>query len=79
MIYLFADAIGYGGVALILLAYFLLQNQRIDPKLWRYSALNVVGAAFILFSLIFNPNRPAIVIESVWLVISLYGLWRARH
>ena len=71
------DFIGYIGVALILSAYGLLQIDRISPKSVLYSALNGLGAAGILVSLYFEPNLPALVIETVWLIISLFGLYQA--
>ena len=71
------DFIGYIGVALILSAYGLLQIDRISPKSVLYSALNGLGATGILVSLYFEPNLPALVIETAWLIISLFGLYQA--
>jgi len=71
------DFIGYIGVALILAAYGLLQFDRISPKSALYSAMNGFGAAGVLISLYFEPNLPALVIESIWLLISLIGLYQA--
>lgn len=65
------------GVALILLAYGLLQMGKISPQQFAFSACNALGAGLILVSLAFDFNLPAAVIESAWLAISLYGL--ARH
>ena len=71
------DLFGYIGVALILTAYGLLQFDRLSPKSTLYSAMNGIGAAGILVSLFFEPNLPAIVIETAWLVISIFGLYQA--
>lgn len=71
------DFIGYIGVALILIAYGLLQLDRISPKSALYSAINGLGAAGILVSLYFDPNLPALLIETAWLLISLFGLYQA--
>ena len=68
------DVLGLVGVALILLAYLLLQLRRIDPAGLAFSALNAVGAALVLLSLYYDFNLPAAVIEGAWLLISLYGL-----
>jgi len=71
------DLIGYLGVALILAAYGLLRFDRISPKSALYSAMNGLGAAGILVSLYFEPNLPALIVETAWLLISLIGLYQA--
>ncbi len=65
------------GVLLILSAYWLLQTQRLAQDSPRYSAINAVGAALVLYSLYFDFNFPSAIIESAWLLVSLYGLWRS--
>ena len=71
------DVLGLVGVALILLAYLLLQLRRIDPTAAAFSALNAVGAGLILLSLYYDFNLPATLMEGAWLLVSLYGLGRA--
>lgn len=73
----FADAVGVLGMALIVVTYFLLQVGRIDSRSLSYSVANGLGAAGILFSLVFDFNLSAFAIESFWLIISLYGIVRA--
>ena len=71
------DMVGLLGVALILLAYWALQTDRLSARDWRYSAINGLGALLILISLMFTFNLASFVIEIFWLLISLYGLWKA--
>ena len=70
---------GLVGVAAILASYALLQAGRLRADQALYSALNAAGAGLILVSLAFDFNLPSAVIESVWLVLSLWGLVRARR
>ncbi len=72
------DLIGLTGVTIILLAYFLLQAQKIEAVNWRYSMLNLIGAALITISLIVDFNLSALVIELAWMAISIYGLVRYK-
>lgn len=72
-----ADGVGILGAAAIVLAYFLLQLGRLDPLSLTYSAANGLGAAAIIFSLVFDFNLSAFAIESFWLAISLFGVYRA--
>ena len=68
------DIIGTMGVATIILAYVLLQTERLRSEQLAHSLMNAVGAALILVSLWYSPNLPSVVVESFWLVISLYGI-----
>ena len=68
---------GLIGVGLIVLFYFLIQTDRVTADDMSYSAGNGAGAVLILISLVFDFNLPSFVFESVWLVISLYGIAKA--
>ena len=71
------DAIGIFGVGLTLLAYLLLQAERLESRSRAYSALNLIGSVAILTSLAFDFNLSAMLMEGCWAVISLYGLIKA--
>lgn len=71
------DIVGLVGVGLILLTYGALTLEKIDPKGWRYSAGNAIGATLILISLFYTFNLASFVIEIAWLAISFFGLWKA--
>jgi drug/metabolite transporter (DMT)-like permease len=68
------DILGTVGVAVIILAYVLLQIERLRSEQLAYSLLNAVGAMLILFSLYYDFNFPSFVVEFFWLVISLFGV-----
>ncbi|MBO6556525.1 MAG: hypothetical protein JJ934_12300 [Pseudomonadales bacterium] len=70
------DLMGNLGVLFILVTYVLLQLEKVDVSSLTYSALNAAGAALILYSLLYDFNLSAFLIESAWLAISLYGLAR---
>lgn len=72
-----SDVVGIIGVSLIVVSYFLLQTQRIESSRLLYSVLNAVGALLVIFSLYFNFNFSAFVVEFFWLLISFYGIVRA--
>jgi membrane associated rhomboid family serine protease len=71
-----ADFVGIVGVGMTLLAYFLLQIDKILSTSRLYSLLNIAGAILILYSLYYNWNTPAVIMELAWFGISLYGLIR---
>jgi hypothetical protein len=68
------DIIGSIGVAMIILTYILLQTERIKSESLLYSALNGLGAGLIVFSLLYSFNFSAFVVETLWVLISIYGI-----
>ena len=76
MTYEWFDLIGNVGVLLMVIAYLLLQLQKISSAAVSYLALNVIGAVLVIISLSFRFNLSAFLMEGFWLLISLYGLAR---
>jgi multisubunit Na+/H+ antiporter MnhB subunit len=68
------DLIGIAGVILIVVAYTLLQLEKMDPKDLSFSVLNTLGALLIIVSLLFDWNLASFLMEFIWLIISLYGI-----
>lgn len=76
------DLVGIIGVVIILAAYLLLQLQTMSSTSMSYSMANALGAFLILISLVNEFNLSAFVIESAWLLISVFGLircWLRRY
>ncbi len=72
-----ANFLGIFGVVLILIAYSLLQLEKMSAYGVIYSLLNALGAVLILISLYFYWNLASGIIEIAWLIISTYGLIKA--
>jgi len=71
------DLIGNLGVAMILIAYLLVQLGRLDPRGFTGSMVNAIGAGLVVVSLTVEFNLSAFVVEAAWCVISLFGAARA--
>lgn len=76
MDYALHNLIGNLGVLLIVGTYFLVQIRRMSAIHAPYIALNGLGALCILYSLYFDFNLSAFLIEAIWLLISIIGLLR---
>ena len=74
MDYSWFDLIGNVGVLLMVVAYLLLQLERLSGSAISYLLLNAVGAMLVMISLMFRFNLSAFLMEAFWLLISLYGL-----
>jgi hypothetical protein len=71
------DLIGNLGVLLMVIAYLLLQMEKLSSSALSYLLLNAVGATLVIVSLLYRFNLSAFLMEVFWLLISLYGLTRS--
>ena len=76
MTYHWFDLVGTIGVLLIIVAYALLQLDKLSSSAVSFSLLNAAGAGLIIVSLLFNFNLSAFMMESFWFVLSLFGAVR---
>ena len=65
---------GVVGAVLVILVYFATQQRWLSAEDWRFPFANLLGAGFILVSLMADCNLAAFVVEVFWVLISLYGL-----
>jgi len=72
----FPDAVGVVGFVLVLSSYFLVQAERLEARSVRYQSVNMISCIFIIYSLLFDFNLPAFLIQVCWFFVSLYGLSR---
>jgi choline-glycine betaine transporter len=73
------DYIGFVGAFFLITAYILTQIRVLSATDWPYPLMNLCGATLIMFSLWFNFNAPAMVIELFWSAISIYGMIKCRR
>ncbi|SFJ34397.1 CBU_0592 family membrane protein [Jannaschia pohangensis] len=66
--------LGLVGAGLYVMNYVLLTCRRIDPGRTPYFVVNLVAASFVLLSLSHAFNAAAMVIQSFWITISIYGI-----
>ncbi len=74
------DLAGYLGVALVLLAFLLLQAHKLRGNGLIYQLMNVIGAIGVILSLSFGQgpiNWPAFLMQLAWIVIGVFGMVHA--
>ena len=69
-----SNIIGIIGVSLVILSYLLLQVKKITSDSLFYLNSNLFGSIMLLCSLYYHWNLASVVIEIIWILISLYGL-----
>ena len=71
---LLSTYLGLLGVVLVLVAYVLLQAQKLSQNSAIFYVINLIGSILILGSLYFHPNLPSVVIEIAWLIIGISSI-----
>lgn len=73
------DVAGLAGVVVMLWAFYLLQAGKLRGDAFAYQLMNALGAGAVLLSLVHDFNLSAFVIETCWVLISVYGMVRSRR
>ena len=67
---------GWGGAALILLAYLLLSMGRLTGQSRLYQWMNVIGAAGFTVNGWWHGALPSAALNVVWMLIGGFALWK---
>lgn len=70
------DYLGFAGVSLILIAYFLNLWKWLDTDHLAYVLLNCVGAFLACLASVIMEYLPFVLLEGVWFLVSAVALWR---
>jgi len=65
------DLIGFTGVLLILIAYFLNLKNKLKPNDLRYILMNLIGATLACLASVLMKYFPFILLEGIWTIVSL--------
>jgi hypothetical protein len=76
MIMSVSDSLGTVGVSLLLVAFLLILFKKIQVDSMGYILLNMVGAALCGVSAYLISFYPFVVLEGVWVLVSLYALFK---
>lgn len=70
------DWIGFIGVTILLVAFFLNLRDIIVKESLLYLLLNLTGAAIACLASVLLNYLPFIILEGSWTLVSLYGLFK---
>ena len=76
MSYSLLDLVGNVGVVVLMIAYLMLQLNKLRSDGLAYSLADAVGASLIVISLLVNFNLSAFIMEVFWVLISFVGIYR---
>jgi len=68
------DTIGFIGVSLLLIAYFLNLTNKIEKDSLAYLQMNFIGTSLACLASILMNYLPFIILESYWTIVSGFGI-----
>jgi hypothetical protein len=74
----FTQIIGWIGTFLIVLAYFLVSNNKIQPTSKIYQFINLSGAIGVGFNVFYQHAWPGFALEVIWAIIAIYSLIKIK-
>ena len=69
------DLIGFIGVAILLVAYFLNLINKVKNSDFTYLIMNFIGAGTSCFASVLLHYLPFIILEASWTLVSAIGLF----
>jgi len=71
---LIVEVIGWIGMVLVLLAYFLITMKKTDRESKLYHSMNLIGAFFLGINSFINGAYPPGALDIAWMFVAIYGL-----
>lgn len=68
------DIIGFIGVTILLIAYFLNMTNKIEKDSLVYLQMNFFGAGLACLASVLMKYLPFIILEGCWTIVSAIGL-----
>jgi hypothetical protein len=68
------DCIGFIGVTILLIAYFLNLTNKIGKDSVVYLQMNFFGAGLACLASVLMKYLPFIILEGCWTIVSAYGI-----
>jgi hypothetical protein len=68
------DSIGFIGVTILLIAYFLNVTNKIEKDSLVYLQMNFFGAGLACLASVLMKYLPFIILEGCWTIVSAFGI-----
>jgi hypothetical protein len=75
------DIIGWVGSILLITAYWLNSNNKVNAQSVVYQCLNIVGSICFIVTTVYHEAYPPAALNVVWVLIGIYYLaqnWKKR-
>ena len=69
---LLADVLGWIGGVLLVIAYAMVSQKKIDSQSVKYQMLNIVGGFLLIINTVFYGAFPSAAVNVIWVVVGVY-------
>jgi hypothetical protein len=73
------EIIGWVGMSLVVLAYYLVSHKNISGGSFIYQLMNLVGAIFVGINVYFNRAWSSFALQCVWAMIAIFSLIKKKN
>lgn len=73
------ETIGWLGMGLILIAYYLISSKRVEAKSRLYQVFNLIGAIGIVINAFYHRAFPPLGLNTIWAIIALWALMSGQR
>ena len=68
------DAIGWLGAVFVLVAYYLVSSNLVDPKSMRFQSMNILGALLLVYYTHSCKAYASMMVNIIWVFIGIHSL-----
>ena len=72
--YIWFDAIGWVGVAALLVAYAMVSHKKLEGDSATYQLLNISGSLLLAANTIFYGSYPSTFVNLIWAGIAVFSI-----
>lgn len=70
----FSEIVGWGGILLILLAYFLVSFKIVLADTLSYQVINLIGCFGTFYNAYYNKSKPLMTLQLIWGFIAFISI-----
>jgi hypothetical protein len=73
------EILGWLGSVMVILAYALNINKRLNSDSVMYYSLNIAGSSFLIVNTLYHNAIPSMMVNVVWVIIALVAIFNKRR
>jgi len=72
------EILGWTGSLLVVIAYAMNLNKKMEADSWAYYAMNIAGSGLLIINTAFHHAFPSMVVNIIWVFIPVITILRHK-